>query len=308
MSRNKSLRRQLRELAELRPEPEDARRAIAAARAAVVAASGQPRPTLWSLVMQRPRSFAAAATLLVAAVLALAFFSGGASPQSAFAQVVEQIDRTKTVQYVETRSTISRAGEPRGPSTVAKVMILGRHRERKETLAETPGEPLEPGHRWGRSPIGVSINDLEHGKMVWLDPANKRFHESKVILSLSPDDGTVHETKVAPAPEVDFYARIRTVPTDGAEELPAREIDGKPVTGFRTVEKHERPNGVDTWTRTFWVNSKSKLPMQIETTVESTDPRMGQSRWIQSDIVFDEPLDESLFSTDPPEGYAIQGE
>jgi outer membrane lipoprotein-sorting protein len=118
----------------------------------------------------------------------------------------------------------------------------------------------------------------------------------------------VSESKVAPAPEVDFYARMRDVPTESAEELPAREIEGTKVLGFRTVEKHERPRGVDTWTRTYWVDAETKLPLQIETTVESTDPRHGQSRWIQSDIVFDEPLDESLFSTDPPEGYTVRGE
>lgn len=307
MSRNKSLRQQLRELAELRPEAEDARRAIAAARAAVLAASSQPRPTLWSLVMQRPRSFAAAATLLVAAVLAIAL-AGGNAPQLAFAQVLDQVDQTKTVQYLETRSTIEREGEPRGPSTVTKIMILGRHRERKEVLAETPGEPLEPGHTWSRSGIGVSINDLERGKYVWLDPKKKTFREIKGFLSMSIDDGTISETKAAPAPEVDFYARMRNVPTESAEELPEREIDGKRVVGFRTVEKNEGTRGVDTWTRTYWVDAATKLPLQIETTVESTDPWHGQSRWILSDIVFDEPLDESQFSTDPPEGYTVEGE
>jgi hypothetical protein len=30
---------------------------------------------------------------------------------------------------------------------------------------------------------------------------------------------------------------------------------------------------------------------------------MASSEWTQSDIVFDAPLDEALFSTDPPKGY-----
>jgi outer membrane lipoprotein-sorting protein len=303
------LRQQLRELAELRPEAEQSRQAIAAARAAVVAASSQqPRTTLWSLVMQRPRSFAAAATLLVAAALALAFFSGGHAPQAAFAQVVAEVDKTKTVQYLETRSTIPRAGEPRGPSTVTKVMILGRHRERKEVLAETPGEPLEPGHSWTRIALVVSISDLERGKLVTLDPERKLFSEAKTLLSISPDDMKITETEVAPAPEVDFYARMRDIPAKPTEELPEREINGQRITGYRLVEKHERPEGVDTWTRTYWVDATTKLPVQVEVTAESTHPRMGQSRWLLTDIVFDEPLDASLFSTDPPEGYTVQGE
>jgi outer membrane lipoprotein-sorting protein len=309
MPEKNPLRQQLRELAELRPEAERARQAIAAARAAVIAASTQqPRTTLWSFIMQRPRSFAAAATLLLAAALALAFFSGGHAPQAAFAQIVAEVDKTKTVQYLETRSTIPRAGEPRGPSTVTKVMILGRHRERKEVLAETPGEPLEPGHSWTRVSIGVSIDDLERGKYVWLDPKKKIFQEMKGVLSISVDDGKVTETKAAPAPEVDFYARMRDIPAKPTEELPEREINGQRVLGYRLVEKHERPEGVDTWTRTYWVDATTKLPVQVEVTAESTHPRMGQSQWILSNIVFDEPLDEALFSTDPPAGYTVRGD
>jgi hypothetical protein len=307
MSRNKSLRRQLRELAELRPEAEDARRAIAAARTAVIAASGQSRPTLWSLVMQRPRSFAAAATLLVAALLAIAL-SGGNSPQSAFAQVLDQLDRTKTVQYLETRSMIPRGDEPRGPSTVTQVMILGRYRERREILAETAGEPLEPGHSWSRSSRVITISDLEHGKLVTLDPVKKTFREVKTLLGISPEDMKVWESKVTAVPEANFYAQRRNLPEAPTEELPARELNGKRVLGYRFVEKYVGPGGVDTWTRTYWVDAETKLPMQVEVTTASTNPRMGQSRWLLTDIVFDEPLDESLFSTDPPEGYRVEGE
>jgi hypothetical protein len=307
MSPNKSLRQKLRELAELRPEAEDARRAIAAARAAVVAAAHPPRPTPWSFVMQRPRSFAAAATLLVAAVLAIAF-SGGGSPRLAFAQVLAQVDQAKTVQYLETRSTIPRGDEPRGPSTVTQVMILGRYHERKEVLAETAGEPLEPGHSWTRSSRVVMISDLEHGKLVTLDPVRKTFHEVTTLLSISADDLKVSESKVTALPEANFYAQQRNLPDKPAEELPARELNGKRVLGYRFVEKHEGPGSVDTWTRTYWVDAETKLPMQVEVTMASTNPRMGQSRWLLTDIVFDEPLDESLFSTDPPEGYTIQGE
>lgn len=308
MTSKKSLRQQLRDLAEVRPEADDARRAIAAARAAVIAASSQPRPTLWSLVMQRPRSFAAAAMLLVAAALAFVLTAGNA-PRSAFAQVLERVEGAKTVQYLETRTTIPHAGEPRGPITLVRVMILGRHRERREVLAETPGEPLEPGHSWERTPIRTMISDLEHGKIVWLDPKKKVFGEVKAFFSLTPDEKKVTETKVAPAPEVDFYARLRDVPAETAVELPVREIEGRSVIGFRSVEKIEGPAGVDTWTRIFWVDAKTKLPVQIEITIESTDPlHHGQSRGILSDIVFDEPLDESLFSTDPPDGYTVHAE
>ena len=198
VSHRKSSAQQLRELAEVRPEAKDVQRAIAATRAAVVAASSQQRPTVWSLIMQRPRSFAAAATLFLAAILALAI-AGGHAPQMAFAQVVEQVETHENGPVPRnTRSTIRREGEPRGPSTVTKIMILGRHRERKEVLAETPGEPLEPGHRWGRSGIGVSIDDLQRGKYVWLDPKKRTFQEMKGFLSISVDDGQIPKRRPLP--------------------------------------------------------------------------------------------------------------
>ena len=125
----------------------------------------------------------------------------------------------------------------------------------------------------------------------------------KGFASVSRDDGKISESKVAPAPEVDFYKNMREFPADKAERIAGREVAGHQVIGFRTTEKTQRKQGVDTWTRTYWVDTRSKLPVQIEVTSESTDPDMGQSRWVLSDIVFDEPIDASLVSTEPPHGY-----
>jgi outer membrane lipoprotein-sorting protein len=301
MKNKNLLRSQLRELAELRPTSEATQRAMASVREALLT-QPQGQQSLWSFVMQhrRPAAAAALAASLVAAILLL---NGQAKP--AFAQVVDRVERTKSVQYLETHILVPRAGEPRGPMTTTRVMILGRSLERKEMIAETAGEPLEAGHSWTRRSSGISINDYANGKLVFLDPKKKTFSEAKKILGLSGTDGKVTETKVAPAPEADFYARIRDVPTDKAKRLEDREIDGKTVHTFRTVEESKSEDGDSTWTRTYWVDANTNLPRQIETEFQSTNPRMGNSRWIQSDIVFDEPLDESLFSTSPPKDYTV---
>ncbi len=258
--------------------------------------------------MTHRRSAFAAATTLVAAT-AVAFLVLGRDPGAAsFAQLVDEIAHTKSVQYLETRSTIPRGDEPRGPTVVTKVMVLGRSLERQEVISATEGDPLPEGHSWGRVPLGVAINDWANGRLVWLNTERKVYSLAKTILSMSIDDGTISESEVRPAPEADFYNRIREFPADKAERLPERELAGKRVVGLRTIEKNSRVRGVDTWTRTYWIDVKTNLPVEIETTVESTDPRHGQSRWILSDIVFDEPLDESLFSTDPPDGYTVRSE
>ncbi len=111
------------------------------------------------------------------------------------------------------------------------------------------------------------------------------------------------QQKQTPAPEVDFYKRIREFPAEGAVRLPPRKINEKHVVGFRTTKSVKLQRGVDTWTRTFWINPGSSLPVQIEIKFESTNPSSGESEWVLSDIVFDEPIDESLLSTEPPEGY-----
>ena len=162
---------------------------------------------------------------------------------------------------------------------------------------------------WSKAPVGmVTITDLARGKLVSLDPKNKVFSEAKEILGISPDDGKLIKSEVKAVPEADFYTRMREFPADTADKLPEKEIAGKKAVGFRTKEKIERKRGVDTWTRIYWVDSKTMLPVHIEVTIESTDPHHGQSRWVLSDIVFDEPIDESLLSTDPPEGYTVREE
>jgi outer membrane lipoprotein-sorting protein len=201
-----------------------------------------------------------------------------------------------------------RVGEPRGPIEVKKVTILGRSRMREEWISVTPGEPLPDGAEWyaDASQQGiVMISDLARGRIVTLDPKTKTFSVVKAFASMSPDDGKIAVSKVAPAPEVDFFKSLQLFPADRAERIAAREVAGRKAIGFRTTEKTKRKQGVDTWTRTYWVDTQSKLPVQIEVTSESTDPAMGQSRWVLSDIVFDQPVDAPLVSTEPPQGYTV---
>lgn len=309
MSFNQRLRGKLRELAQFTPDAESTRRAIAAARATIVEASPNYPINHWRVIMLRPKfAISAAAVLIAIAAVALLALSDS-SRNVAFAQVVGEVERAKTVQYVETRSDLPRAGEPAGPTEVTKVTIVGRSLERKEVVSATEGDPLPEGHTWTKPQVGiVLISDLARGKIVALDTNNKTFSEVKAFFGISPDDGKLSESKVKPAPEVDFYTRMREFPAEKAERLPPRELAGRQVIGFHTTETIERKQGVDTWTRTFWVDPKSSLPVQVEVTFESTSPRMGQSRWVQSDMVFDAPVDESLLSTDPPAGYTVRGE
>ncbi|MBX3415609.1 MAG: hypothetical protein KF708_23190, partial [Pirellulales bacterium] len=148
----------------------------------------------------------------------------------------------------------------------------------------------------------VMISDYAEGKFMTLFPADKGYVIEREVMGID-DKGKVHKEKLGPLPQADFYAAIRTVPLDQAKKLSDREMDGRLVSGFQLVATRERAAGTSTYTRTYWVDPRSKLPVRIETTIRSTDPKMSNSEFVQRDIVFDAPLDEALFSTDPPAGY-----
>lgn len=252
------------------------------------------------------RTAVATSAILISSAVVLLLLFTGSSPMVAHAEVVAQLDQVKTIQYFETRTGKSPDGKLNSPTEVTKVTILGRSRERKEVVSVKDGDPLTDGSEWSKPIVGmVTISDCANGKYVSLNLKKKTFHVIQGFLSISPDDGKISKTEAAPAPEVDFYKRIREFPAEEAERLPLRKIKGKDAIGFRTTETIKRQRGVDTWVRTVWIDTASNLLVQIDVKHESTDPFSGSSEWILSDIVFDEPIDERLLSTDPPEGYRI---
>lgn len=301
------LRRRLRDLASLEPSAAATQRAVASAQTAVMQdARAEQSHSVASMIMaHRKTTLAAAGCLLVAAAAGWTLLVSG-NGNVAFAQVLQQLERVKTVQYTESRTSFGPGGRPQGPTTVTKYWILGRSRQRQEIVSTTDGDPLPEGQSWSKAPVGVaSVSNLVTGEMVSLDANKKTFSRVRAILSLDPETGEVNEEQPRPAPEVDFYRQIQEFPGDEAERLPARSVDGKQVVGFRTVERIERPGGVDTWTHTYWISTAENLPVRIEIEFTSTHPQIGELRGVLSDIMFDEPLDESLFSTDPPEGYSM---
>ena len=211
-----------------------------------------------------------------------------------------RVDKSKTVQYVETRTNRVPGGR-KVQGVIRKVQVLGSHQMREE-LTHTPGDQPERSD----SDQYVQITDAKTGILLTLDPAMKTYQYVKGILGINAD-GAVVESKPEPQPQVDFYGRIRQVPFETAAKLTDKFIDGKVAAGFEVVEKIERAQGTDTWTRRYWIDPETKLPVRIEVSYRSTLPNSAESDWVRSDIVFDQQLDETLFSTDPPNGYRDGG-
>ena len=303
----RELLRDLHDLARVRPDAEATARAITRACLAVTSTASQPgirRRNIMSLRNVSYRKVAAvAAALAVLALVAHWLTPAGGTAGLAFAEMQQCVNRTKSVQYLQTRQDF-KGQKKTAPQETRKVKILGSHRMREEVTITTAGDPLPEGEiRLARPETYIMIQDMKSGKAITLYPDKKGYYIPHSVLGIDLNSGEVHEEKIEPAPEVDFYKRIREVPADKANRLPDRIIGGKGAAGFRIVEKVERPAGTDTWTKTYWVDPDTRLPVRIETTIRSTNPMMGESDFVLSDIVFDAQLDEALFTTDPPEGY-----
>jgi len=84
---------------------------------------------------------------------------------------------------------------------------------------------------------------------------------------------------------------LRALPAAADETLGRRQIDGRTLEGFRVTE--------DDATTTVWLDPKTGELARAELEFAHS-PGMNL---IMTDFQFDVPLDDSLFSLEPPEGY-----
>lgn len=296
-----SLRENLRDLANLQP-PADAtqratERALAAAAATATSLPQRSASRRWRWM------YVAAAAVLVVLAASQWRIPGGGGGGLAFGAVQEVVAKTRSVRYTQVRKDRTPDGKA-APEETRKVAILGSHQMREEVSQTAEGDELPEGHRWGAvTEPHVMIHNAKTGDTLTLWPERKSYSKPERLLSIDPDSGEIHESKIEATPEADLYGQIRQFPADKAKRLDDRVLDGVIVAGFQVVEKIERRHGADVWTRTFWVDLETKLPVRIEISYRSSSPLSGASDWVKYDFEFDAPLDEALFSTDPPTGY-----
>lgn len=254
-------------------------------------------------IMRHPVSSVAAAVLLLAIVgVGLWFSGGGATP--ALADYLQPLLDAKNVKYkmiMEQKSLPAGKGalSPKEQKELMEprtydVMELGSNRSRKEW------------DEWnGRKAGGrrVEIWDGSQRKQLTLFPAAK-----KALLydySLESEDNGVKEDAQGSAsarrPEapgtVSLFRSLLldTLQKPGAQRdtLGNKEIDGRGVVGFRL--------SVGGVVIDVWGDPKTRLPVRIESTIAM----MPNIKITQSDFEFNVPMDESLFSLEPPAGYEV---
>lgn len=208
-----------------------------------------------------------------------------------FAEVKQQVQKTRTVQYISTRfhKVLPETRPWIGKEEVSRVRILGRYRRRIEK-EDAQGNVYH-----------VDLFDAKSGMQVSIDPINKVFAVFEQQVTIDVDTGSRTESTAEPNLDADLFKSIHRIPDD-VEELPPAKVDGRTAARFREIRKQ----GPVTWTRTIWADPKTKLPVRVEVKSRSTDPRIGPAHWVLSDFTFDAELDASLFSTEPPVGYSVE--
>jgi outer membrane lipoprotein-sorting protein len=196
-----------------------------------------------------------------------------------FAEVQERLEQVKTITYRQ--KTIPSKQQVEEEPEIEKVFLLAPSTLRHE------------------KPDGsYALMDLERGRSMYLDRKKKRVAIYEGIATITPE-----------MKQLNFYELIRNIQGKAVSELPAKEIDGKKLPGFRAEREVSHPMMKQKLTvrMNVWVDPATKLPARIEELypdpVGSDNYRTGT---VMDQFVFDEPLDPELFSFDAPEGFTVE--
>jgi outer membrane lipoprotein-sorting protein len=243
-----------------------------------VASYNQPLSQLQNIrniVMKNPiksiTTFAACCLVLIAAYLIIGPLMHGSV---AFAEVSAIIQKAKTM-VCTAKTNLPWPGTTENMEM--KIMSIGPGRIRQEI-----GQ-----HQ-------VMIMDYIAGKTLTLTPQNK----IAVLLNVKGAPKSLQQ---------DWFANLKKISQNSdMEDLGLQTMDGKQVKGFRVKDEN--------YPYTYWVDPKSGNPIKIEIQQKISDYLNTEGKgeitfkMVMSDFQFDVPLDESLFSLTPPEGYKLQPE
>ncbi|MGA2062819.1 MAG: hypothetical protein ABSG67_20290, partial [Thermoguttaceae bacterium] len=254
--------------------------------------------------MRSPVTRVTAAAIFVLAIggVALWFHGGGTTP--AFADFLQPILDAKTVKY---KMTIETTDTPVG---LAEMAGLSAERQ-KELINPHSFEVMELGldrnrreSEWPDKSKRVEIWDGRQRRLLVLEPADKRA--TLYDYSQSPEDKIANNADQGSAPprrrpeEPGTVALFRSLlldtvhkPDAQRESLGEKEIDGRRVVGFRL--------SIRGTVLSVWGDPETRVPVRLE----ATTALVPNCNVTASDFEFNVPMDESLFSVEPPAGYTV---
>lgn len=135
------------------------------------------------------------------------------------------------------------------------------------------------------NPTGmVMIWDWSQGKCLSLEPITKRATVME-IANLPPEQ--------KPFDLLDIFRRLDETAATTTED---KVIAGRTAKGFKIVTPGQE--------MTIWADPETRLPLEIEQTMKVG--LLPTTSMTMTDFIWDQPVDESLLSLTPPEGYEAQ--
>ncbi|MBN2217623.1 MAG: hypothetical protein JW719_09635 [Pirellulales bacterium] len=257
------------------------------------------------------RTFAAASVLL-ALGLGLFWILSPGGPNLAFADVADRflgIQTATCTVTIDTSQTIEMPKLPRGSSKTealptGKMEVMGTSKGKGMLMFHAPAQTriemetestfTTPSTKKPRTMkmSTVQIFDGDKGQMLMLTPQCN-------MAVLTKMENLSEEQKRQNSPFLAVQQFLSAAREHDAKVTPLGEknINGRPAIGF-AVE------GLQGFTDTkYWADSKTELPVRVEITLGQGPVVMTM---IMTDFQTGMHLDEALFSTKVPEGYAVQ--
>jgi outer membrane lipoprotein-sorting protein len=209
----------------------------------------------------------AAALAMAASIAAVALVAIDYPGASlAWGQVVEKLRSARTMSF----------------DSVLKNESDGAEMSRSRTFFKVPGKMRTESEM--KDEKGFVVFDMPAGKVLMADSRTK-------TARVSPLEGA--EGKDIAAHEIEALQKLRE---DQSRPLGEKSIEGVTVQGFEIVN--------DNVTTTVWADAKTGAPVEVEF-LHKNHP-VGPYRQTWTNIKLDEPLDDSLFSVEPPVGYEVK--
>ena len=184
----------------------------------------------------------------------------------AFAKVMEQIRKASACTYTMT------------------IMTEGQPTMRMKTSYKDPGRMRMESSTPGAPGNATSIADINKKKLILLQPLSKQCFTFDLTGNTTPSPQSA---------QINLFEDLRRIPDSGAKPIGTKEIGGIKAVGF-----HASQAGMS---YTIWADPGQPKILLIEYESENIKGMKGEI----SDFNFDAQLDDSIFSVDPPEGYAV---
>lgn len=221
----------------------------------------------WRRLMQSRITKLAIASLIIVTISISIYQLGGSFDSTAFADICQNVIRSSTISF---NLRVSPDSEH-----VSRIYEKDSHLVRIEF--ERGIFPLLPN-------VDVMLMDAQTGESLVIDTHNKVAKYSSTKNNDEPTS-SIYE----------MFKNYSNLPGFTVKELGERTIDGRMTKGFELSRNQD--------VAFIWVDLETKLPILLEKQGKTN----GGDSFVQTitDIVFDEPLDDSLFDFEPS-GFKIE--